>query len=101
MKVAEVLDHFPQALSLFLESGFQFLANSPARKTFAKVVSIEKACEKHGVNMTKFLAKLNRTNFKTKAPYFFASSGVVNFHYLSEDLLGRGLVLFCVLPMLL
>jgi hypothetical protein len=62
MKVAEVLDHFPQALSIFLESGFQSLANSAARKTFAKVVSIEKACEKHGENTTDFLEKLNREN---------------------------------------
>jgi hypothetical protein len=68
MKVAEVLDNFPQALSLFLESGFQSLANSAARKTFAKVLSIEKACEKHGVNKTEILEKLNRENFKTKAP---------------------------------
>jgi hypothetical protein len=45
------------------------LANSAAKKTFAKVVSIEKACEKHGVNTTEFLEKLNRKNFKTKAPY--------------------------------
>jgi hybrid cluster-associated redox disulfide protein len=68
MKVAEVLDHFPQALSLFLESGFQSLANPAARQTFAKVVSIEKACEKHGVNATEFIEKLNREIFKTNAP---------------------------------
>jgi len=68
MKVAEVLDHFPQALSLFLESGFQSLANPAARQTFAKVVSIEKACEKHGVNTTEFLEKLNSEIFTTNAP---------------------------------
>jgi hypothetical protein len=68
MKVAVVLDHFPIALSLFLESGFQSLANPAARQTFAKVVSIEKACEKHGVNTTEFLEKLNREIFKTNAP---------------------------------
>ena len=55
MKVAEVLDYFPQALSLFLESGFQSLANPADRQTFAKVVSIEKACEKHGVNTPEFI----------------------------------------------
>ena len=68
MKVAEVLDHFPQALSLFLESGFQSLANPAARQTFAKVVSIEKACEKHGVNTAEFIEKLNRVIFKANAP---------------------------------
>ncbi|MBC8282996.1 MAG: DUF1858 domain-containing protein [Nitrospinae bacterium] len=64
MKVAHVLDHFPQALSIFLESGFQSLANPAARQTFAKVVSIEKACEKHGVDATEFLSKLNQEIFK-------------------------------------
>jgi len=68
MKVAEALDHFPQALPLFLESGFQSLANPVARQTFAKVVSIEKACEKHGVNTPEFLEKLNSEIFKTNAP---------------------------------
>ena len=68
MKVAEVLDHFPQALSLFLESGFQSLANPAARQTFAKVVSIEKACEKHRVNTTEFIEKLNREIFNANAP---------------------------------
>jgi hypothetical protein len=68
MKVAVVLDYFPQALPLFLESGFQSLANPAARQTFAKVVSIEKACEKHGVNTTEFIEKLNREIFKTNTP---------------------------------
>ena len=54
LKVADVLDHFPQALSIFLESGFQSLANPAARQTFAKVVSIEKACGKHGVDTVVF-----------------------------------------------
>jgi len=55
MKVAEVLDHFQQALSLFLESGSRSLANAAARKIFLKMASIEKACQKHGVNATEFL----------------------------------------------
>ena len=64
MKVADVLDHFPQALSIFLETGFQSLANPAARQTFAKVVSIEKACDKHGVDTTAFLKKLNAELFE-------------------------------------
>ena len=55
MKVAEVLDYFLQALSLFLESGFQSLVNPAARQTFAKVVKVEKTCEKHGVNTPEFI----------------------------------------------
>jgi hypothetical protein len=57
-----------RSLSLFLESGFQSLANYAARKTFANVVSIEKACKKHSVNTAEFLEKLNRENLKKKVP---------------------------------
>jgi len=59
MKVATVLDAFPQALQIFLKDGFTTLANPAARQTFARVISIEKACEKHGVESVAFIAKLN------------------------------------------
>lgn len=59
MKVAEVLDHFPNTLPLFLQSGFTSLANPAARQTFAKVVTLDKACQKHGVETGPFIAKLN------------------------------------------
>ncbi len=68
MKVGDVLDHFPQALAIFLESGFQSLANPAARQTFAKVVSIEKACNKHGIDATGFLEKLNQEIFAKESP---------------------------------
>jgi len=64
MKVADVLDHFPKALSIFLETGFQSLANPAARQTFAKVVSIEKACDKHSVDVAAFLKKINAELFE-------------------------------------
>jgi len=63
MKVGAVLDKFPQSMAVFLESGFDSLANPAARKTFAKYVSIEKACEKHNVDMAEFLIKLNAAVF--------------------------------------
>ncbi len=63
MKVGAVLDEFPQSMAVFLESGFDSLANPAARKTFAKYVSIEKACEKHNVDMAEFLIKLNAAVF--------------------------------------
>jgi hypothetical protein len=63
MKVGPVLDQFPQALTIFVESGFQALANPTARQTFAKMVSIEKACEKHDVSTAEFLEKLNQEIF--------------------------------------
>lgn len=63
MKVGTVLDQFPASLTIFIESGFQTLANPTARQTFAKVVSIDKACEKHGVSALEFLGKLNQEIF--------------------------------------
>lgn len=59
MKVGAILDQFPQTLPVFMESGFTSLANPTARKTFAKYVSIAKACEKHDVDSAEFLRKLN------------------------------------------
>ncbi len=59
MKVSEVLQHFPQSMPLFLQAGFTALKNPAARQTFAKVVSVEKACEKHGVDAEQFLRSLN------------------------------------------
>lgn len=59
MKVAEVLDHFPNTMPVFLQSGFTALTNPAARQTFAKMVSVDKACEKHGVETGPFIAKLN------------------------------------------
>ena len=63
MKVGIVLDQFPSSLTIFIENGFQALANPTARQTFAKMVSIDKACEKHGVSSAEFLEKLNQEIF--------------------------------------
>lgn len=68
MKVGPVIDQFPQALAVFVESGFQALANPTARQTFAKMISINKACEKHGVSPAEFLEKLNQQIFAEEAP---------------------------------
>ena len=63
MKVGPVIDQFPQALKIFVGSGFEALANPTARKTFARVISIDNACEKHGVSSVEFLEKLNKEIF--------------------------------------
>jgi hypothetical protein len=69
MKVGAVLDQFPQAMPVFMQAGFTSLANPTARKTLAKVVSIEKACEKHDVDCAEFLNKLNAVlSGKPQAP---------------------------------
>ncbi|MBC8286867.1 MAG: DUF1858 domain-containing protein [Nitrospinae bacterium] len=67
MKVGPVIDQFPKALEVFIESGFQALANPAARQTFARVISIDKACEKHGVPSVAFLEKLNQKVFAKEA----------------------------------
>ncbi len=59
MKVGDILDKFPHTLQLFIASGFSTLNNPVARKTFAQIVSLEKACDKHGVNLNEFMQKLN------------------------------------------
>jgi hypothetical protein len=68
MKVGPVLDQFPKALEVFVESGFQALTNPTARQTFAKMISIDKACEKHGVPLEAFLEKLNKQIFTEETP---------------------------------
>jgi hypothetical protein len=67
MKVGPVIDQFPKALEVFVESGFQALTNPTARQTFAKMISIDKACEKHGVPSAEFLEKLNKQIFTEEA----------------------------------
>ena len=67
MKVGTVIDQFPKALDVFLASGFQALANPTARQTFAKVITLDKACEKHGVDVGEFLEKLNQQIFSEAA----------------------------------
>ena len=85
--------------------GLNTLNSNPGRATSAPGFS--------GGNLSKAVSELKSYTEGTrktkpsqkKAPlflfHFFASSGVVNSHYQSADLLARGLVFFCVLPMLL
>ena len=47
-KVADVLAHYPQSLSIFLRFGFGPLANPIVRKTMARVVTLEQACHREG-----------------------------------------------------
>ncbi len=57
---ARVLDHAPDLLPVFSAHGFSALANPQLRKTLARVVTIEQACRRMGVNLDEFLAALNR-----------------------------------------
>jgi uncharacterized protein involved in response to NO len=57
-KVADVLAHYPQSLQIFLRHGFGPLANPLVRKTMARVVTIDQACRREGVNLAELLAEL-------------------------------------------
>jgi len=59
LKVAEVLERWPATLEVFKRWGFAALANPAARATFAKLVSVEKACRIHKVELSGFLEALN------------------------------------------
>ena len=61
MKVSTIISRFPNTLPIFIENGFKSLSNPITRETFAKVISLEKACEKHDVSFIPFLEKLNQS----------------------------------------
>lgn len=68
MKVGSVLSQFPRALPVFVQSGFTALVNPAARGTFAKLVSIDQACRKHGIDTGVFLKTLNAELFDKPGP---------------------------------
>jgi hypothetical protein len=56
--VAEVLDVHPELLPTFVAFGFRALQNPLLRRTLARVVTIEQACRRVGVELPAFLAAL-------------------------------------------
>jgi hypothetical protein len=68
MKVSEVLDRWPSTLEVFKAWGFSALANPAARATFARLVSVEKACRIHKVDAAAFLAALDRHVTEAEIP---------------------------------
>ena len=59
-RVADVLARYPQSLSVFLRNGFSPLANPVLRKTMARVVTLEQACRREGVNLDELLRELSK-----------------------------------------
>ncbi|MCS7265236.1 MAG: DUF1858 domain-containing protein, partial [Armatimonadetes bacterium] len=59
-KVATILERYPQTLEVFLRYGFAPLVNPVLRKTMAKVVTIEQACRREGVEMEVLLRDLRK-----------------------------------------
>jgi NnrS protein/uncharacterized protein DUF1858 len=58
-RVSEVLDRYPELLSIFVDHGFRPLANPLLRRTLAKRVTIAAACRKLDVDLQSFLDVLN------------------------------------------
>lgn len=65
-KVADVLAHYPQSLQIFLRHGFTPLGNPVLRKTMARVVTIEQACRREGVDLAELLAELRQVEIADK-----------------------------------
>jgi hypothetical protein len=57
--VAAVLDRYPDLLDEFVRFGFTAVANPYLRRTMARVVSVQQACRRMGVDVQLFLAALN------------------------------------------
>ena len=58
-KVGEVLERYPQSLEVFVRHGFTALRNPVLRKTMARVITIEQACRREGVDMSELVRELN------------------------------------------
>lgn len=57
-RVADVINAYPQSLDVFLKHGFTPLNNPVLRKTMARVVTVEQACRREGVDLEKLLSEL-------------------------------------------
>ncbi len=65
-KVGDVLAHYPQSLQIFLHHGFTPLSNPVLRRTMARVITIEQACRREGVNLAGLLAELRSVEISDK-----------------------------------
>jgi hypothetical protein len=60
-----VLAQYPELLGTFLAAGFTPLASPHARRTIARIITIERACRQTGINAEQFLAQINAQRQKT------------------------------------
>jgi hypothetical protein len=60
-RIGELLEKYPETLQVFLRHGFSPLANPVLRKTMARVVTIEQACRREGVDLASLITELNET----------------------------------------
>ncbi len=59
MKVAEVLEQYPQTVEVFVKYGFGNITNPVMRRTVAKVTTVKAACEMRNVSCEEFVNALN------------------------------------------
>jgi hypothetical protein len=59
-RVGDVLARYPQSLEIFVRRGFTPLRNAVLRKTMARVITIEQACRREGVDLTDLLNELEQ-----------------------------------------
>jgi hypothetical protein len=60
MKVAEVVDWYPELLEVFVRYGFKELQNPILRNTIARAVTIDMACKMKNIETPKFIEELNK-----------------------------------------
>jgi hypothetical protein len=58
--VGDVLARYPQSLDILVRRGFTPLRNPILRKTMARVITIEQACRREGVDLTELLNELHQ-----------------------------------------
>jgi hypothetical protein len=58
--VGAVLEHHPELVRVFVDAGFPMLANPQMRKSIARLVTIERACDRTGVDQVALLDALNQ-----------------------------------------
>ncbi|MFH1327692.1 MAG: DUF1858 domain-containing protein [Candidatus Bathyarchaeota archaeon] len=61
MIVLNVLEKYPKLLDVFVGKGFTPLKDPVMRKAMASSITIEQACKTFGLDIEKFVEKLNRT----------------------------------------
>jgi len=59
-----VLSRYPQSLDIFLKHGFAPLSNPLLRRTMARVVTVEQACRREGVDLNSLLGDLELLSAK-------------------------------------
>lgn len=57
--VADVLDWYPETTQLFIDFGFRAATNPVMRRTVARQVTLQRACDMHNIDAELFVAALN------------------------------------------